>query len=73
MNVPLLGRLLDERFFEHRRRSTSIAGIAAAEAALLLFGYHYFVNHTARWDLLGVAAVFGVIKLALMIWYRLTA
>jgi hypothetical protein len=73
MNIPFLNRLLDERFFEHRRRSTSVAGIAAAETALLLFIYEYYVNHVARWELLAVGAVFLVVKLALMSWYYLTA
>ena len=73
MNIPFLDRLLDERFFEYRRRSTSVAGIVAAEAALVLFLYHYYVNHTARWDLLAIGAAFVVVKLGLMAWYYLTA
>ena len=73
MNIPILDRLLDERFFEYRRRSTSVAGIAAAEMALLLFMYQYYVNHVARWDLLAIGAVFVVVKLALMTRYYLTA
>ena len=73
MKIPLLDRVLDERFFEHRRRSTSIAGIVAAETALLLFLYQYYVNHVARWDLLVIGVAFVVVKLALMTWYFLTA
>ena len=30
MRAPQLGELLDERFMEHRRRSTSVAGIICA-------------------------------------------
>ena len=73
MKIPLLDRLRDERFFEYRRRSTSIAGVVTAEAALLFFLYQYFVNGVARWDLLAVGAAFVVVKLALMTWYYLTA
>ena len=73
MNIPFLDRLLDERFFEYRRRSTSIAGIVTAEAALLLFLYQYYVNHVARWDLLAIGAAFLVVKLGVMTWYYLTA
>lgn len=72
MKLPFLDRVLDERFFEHRRRSTSIAGIAAAETALLLFLYRYYADEVVRWELLVVGAAFVVVKLGLMIWYRLT-
>lgn len=72
MNVPFLGRLLDERFFEFRRRSTSVAGIAAAELALVLFLYRYYADHVLRWDLLAVGVTFLVVKLGLMTWYYFT-
>ena len=66
------GLPIDERFLTHRRRSTSIAGIVAAELALLLFAYRYFVDHVWRWELIAVGAAFGVVKLGLMMWYHLT-
>jgi E3 ubiquitin-protein ligase DOA10 len=72
MNIPLLNRLLDERFFEHRRRSTSTAGIVTAEAALLLFAYRYYFDHVVSWDLFAIVATFLVVKLTLMAWYYLT-
>jgi len=71
--VPLLGKLVDERFLEHRRRSTSLAGIIACLVAISLFEYRFFVNHIWSWDLLSVALTMVVVKLSLMIWYRLTA
>ncbi len=71
MNIPIIGGLLDERFFEHRRRSTSIAGIVSAEAALLFFAYHFFIRHVVRWDLFAIVTSFLVVKVGLMIWYRL--
>jgi hypothetical protein len=72
MKIPIVHRMLDERFFEHRRRSTSIAGIVAAELALLLFLYQYVVNHVVRLDLLAIGGAFVAVKLALMIRYYLT-
>jgi hypothetical protein len=39
---------IDERFFEHRRRSTSTAGIATSMAATLLWFYHYVADHVFR-------------------------
>jgi len=71
MNIPIVGRFLDERFFEHRRRSTSVAGIACAEVALLIFFYQLLIRHVVKWDLFAVAATFLVVKLSLMTWYSL--
>jgi hypothetical protein len=71
--VPFLGKFVDERFLEHRRRSTSLAGIIACLVAVGLFEYRFFFNHIWSWDLLSVALTMVVVKLSLMIWYRLTA
>jgi membrane protein YdbS with pleckstrin-like domain len=72
MKIPILGTEIDERFLTHRRRSTSIAGMVCAVAAILLFEYRYFVNHRSNWDLLAVGVTFVAVKLALMVWYYLT-
>jgi hypothetical protein len=68
--VSILHRFLDERFFEHRRRSTSHAGVAAAELAVVLFLYRHFADGVWNWDLLAVGMAFVVVKLSLMAWYR---
>ncbi len=70
MRVPLVGWLVDERFLEHRRRSTSVAGMLSAGLALVLFLYHDVVDHALRWELLAVGGTFVVVKLALLAWYR---
>ncbi len=70
MRVPLVGWLVDERFLEHRRRSTSVAGMLSAGLALVLFLYHDLVDHALRWELFAVGATFVVVKLALLAWYR---
>jgi hypothetical protein len=67
--VSFLQRFVDERFLEHRRRSTSAAGIATAVLALVLFEYRWNVDRIWSWDLLGVALTFIVIKISLMVWY----
>jgi hypothetical protein len=74
MNNPILSRLfgswVDERFLNHRLRSSSLAGIIGGLTAIGLFEYRYFVNHFWSWDLLAVAATFVTVKMAAMAWYR---
>jgi hypothetical protein len=72
MNVPHLGRAIDERFLTHRLRSTSIAGIIGGVTAILLFAYRYYINHIWSWDLFAVALTIVGIKLAAMTWYHFT-
>lgn len=68
--VPLLGKFVDERFLEHRRRSTSLAGIFGALLAAALFEYRLFHDHIVSWDLLAVVVLMLVLKLAMMLLYR---
>jgi hypothetical protein len=70
--MKVLGKEIDERFWTHRQRSTSIAGIVGAVAALLLFEYRFLIQHRAEWDLLAVGLTFVIVKLALMAWYHFT-
>jgi membrane protein YdbS with pleckstrin-like domain len=70
--MKIFGKVIDERFLTHRRRSTSIAGIVCAITAIGLFEYRYWANRVWSWDLLAVALTFVVVKLALMAWYYLT-
>jgi hypothetical protein len=70
--VPVLGRTIDERFLEHRRRSTSLAGIAGGVLAGGLFAYRCATTGVWNWDLFAVAVTIVGVKLAAMLWYRLT-
>ena len=70
MRLPLVGWLVDERFLEHRRRSTSVAGMFSAGLALVLFLYHDLVDRELMWELFAVGATFVVIKLAVLFWLR---
>ena len=72
MNIPVIGSFIDERFLEHRRRSTSLAGIIGGVLAIGLWAYRYFADHVWSWDLFAVAVTIAVVKVALMIWYRAT-
>jgi hypothetical protein len=68
--VPFLGKFVDERFLEHRRRSTSAAGIAGALLAAAIFEYRLFHDRVIRWDLFSVVALMVVVKMSMMVWYR---
>jgi hypothetical protein len=68
--VPLLGKFVDERFLEHRRRSTSVAGLAGALLAAALFEYRLVHDHVISWDLLSVVGLMVVVKMSMMVWFR---
>ena len=72
MNVPKPSTLLDERFFDRRRRSSSVAGITGGVFASVLFLYRHYVDHIWSWDALAVALVIVTIKMGLMTWYYFT-
>jgi hypothetical protein len=69
MRVPLLGTL-DERFFMHRLRSTSIGGLAAIGVAAMFFFYTLLHTHMVRWDLFAIVATGALVKMSVLIWYR---
>lgn len=68
--VPFLGQFVDERFLEHRRRASSLAGIITAVLAVVVFEYRLIRYGTFSWDLAAVAVVFAVLKMSLFFWYR---
>jgi len=72
MRLPLLGLAADERFLNHRLRSTSLGGIAGALLAIGLFEYHLLREHVFRWELLAVGITMVTVKLAAMLWYHFT-
>jgi hypothetical protein len=72
MNIPILGRAIDERFLNHRLRSTSLAGIIGGLVAIGLFAYRYYFKGVWSWELFAVAATIITVKLAAMTWYLLT-
>jgi hypothetical protein len=70
--MSLLSRVADERFLDHRRRATSLAGVIGGVLAICLFAYRFYINHVWSWDLLAVGLTFVGVKLAVMAWYYLT-
>ena len=65
-------RGLDERFWAHRLRATSFAGMAGAVLAGGLFLYRHVAQGVWSWDLLAVLATMAVVKLGAMAWFRAT-
>lgn len=72
MKVPVLGINVDERFQQHRLRSTSLAGIAGAVTAGCCFEYHLIRQHVIRWELVAVILIMVAVKFAAMAWYHFT-
>ena len=72
MTRRILGVAVDERFLDHRRRSTSFAAMAGALASGGLFEYHLIRQHRYAWELLAVLLAMVVVKLAAMAWFRFT-
>jgi hypothetical protein len=70
--MSLFSKLVDERFLEYRRRSTSVAGIAGAIVAGALFEYRLLFQHVRSWDLLLVLVAIAAVKLGMMAWYYFT-
>jgi uncharacterized membrane protein YhhN len=70
--VPILGKLIDERFLNHRLRAQRVAGLAGFLMADVLFGYRYFANHVRSWDLLAVVLTVATVYFVLITWYLFT-
>ena len=69
--MSLLSKVVDERFLEHRRHSTSAAGIIGGMLAILLFAYRFYFDHRWSWDLFAVSITIVAVKLTLMAFYSL--
>ena len=68
--VPFIGQFVDERFLEHRRKASSVAGIIVVVLALVMFEYRLLRYGVFDWELAAVAVVFVAIKMGLFLWYR---
>ncbi|MEA2338354.1 MAG: hypothetical protein QOE82_2361 [Thermoanaerobaculia bacterium] len=72
MNLPFLGRAIDERFLNRRQKSTSAAGVIGGVSATLLFAWRFYINHIWSWDILAIALIIVGVKMAMMAWYFFT-
>lgn len=71
MRIPALPAAIDERFLQHRLKSTSIGGQAAIAVAGTLWFYRQFKDNVWSWDLFAVVATMAMVKVAVLVWYRL--
>ena len=69
MSLP---EFVDERFLDHRRRATSVAGMICAVLAIGLAFFRWYHDRVVSWDLLALVATFIVVKYVLFFWYRRT-
>ncbi len=72
MKIPVLGINVDERFLQHRQRSTSLSAFAAALVTGGLFEYHLLRQHVIRWELAAILLTMVLAKFAAMAWYHFT-
>jgi len=68
----MFDRLVDERFFAYRTRSTALGGMAGAVVAGGLFLYHYYGDRVFSWDLFMVLLAISGVKLVAMAWFYAT-
>jgi len=71
--IPILNKYVDERFLDHRRRSSSIAGFSVLFLAFVVFEYRLLFHHFYSWDMLAIIVTFTVVKVSLCAWYGLTS
>ena len=72
MSPRIFGVSVDERFLDHRRRSSTLATIVGAVASGGLFEYHLIRQHRYDWEMAAVLLAMVATKLAAMTWYRFT-
>ena len=75
MKLPFIGaipnQIVDERFLDHRRRSSTFAMMAGALISGGLFEYHLLAQHRIEWELAAVLGGMVVTKLTAFAWFRL--
>jgi hypothetical protein len=78
MKLPLIGallnrvpgRVIDERFLDHRRRSSTFAAMAGALVSGGLFEYELVRHHRINRELFAVLIAMVLVKLTAMVWFR---
>ncbi len=71
--IPILNKFVDERFLEHRRRSSSRGRHHRGSfSPSCIFEYRFFHDHFWSWEMGAIVAVtIVVLKMMLFAWYRM--
>lgn len=76
MKMPFIGqipnRVLDERFLDRRRRSSTFAVMAGALVSGGLAEYELIRHHRIDWELFSVLFAMVAVKLTAMAWFHFT-
>jgi len=76
MKLPLIGqipnRVIDERFLDRRRRSSTYAVMAGALVSGGLAEYELIRHHRIDWELFSVLFAMVLVKLGAMAWFHFT-
>lgn len=72
MSIPIMSKVVDERFLQHRLKSTSLSGVIGGILAVILFFYRFNFDHVWSWDLFAIGITIVAVKLLAMIYYRVT-
>lgn len=67
-----MGKILDERYFQHRYKATSHAGVVMAVLMGGVFLYSQLHDQIFRWDLVAIMVAGAITKLIAMVYYRRT-
>jgi hypothetical protein len=70
--IPILRKFVDERFLDHRLRSTSSAAIVGCLVAVSIFEYRLIFKNVVSWDLFAVVCAMAAVKVGMMLWYCIT-
>jgi len=70
--VPVLGKLIDERFLSHRLRAQRAAALTGFIVADVLLGYRYMVHHVWDSDLLAIVYTVLAVYLVMIAYYLFT-
>ena len=72
MSIAIMGKVIDERFLQHRLKSTSLAGVVGGILTIFLFAYRFNFDHVWSLDLFAIGMTIVAVKLLAMIYYRVT-
>lgn len=70
--VPILGKLIDERFLNHRLRAQRVAGLTGFLLADALLIYRHALNHAWNLDLFAIVVTVAAVYFVMIAYYLFT-